>query len=179
MPAPSRLAFVLSALVLATGAAASPARAAGTSAPGGWERYVAASFTAPAGTLCPFRLHSQVRFDEEYVRTTATYADGSPRTQEYVGPLVVRVTNRETGRSVRRDLSARAVVRYARDGGYDFELAGPAAVGFHPGDQGLRPGYWVLRGQHTVHFAADGTRSLTVDEGTEEDLCRTLTRPAP
>jgi hypothetical protein len=140
---------------------------------GGWQRYRAASFTAGAGTLCPFALHSAVVFDREYVRTTATFPDGSPRSQEFAGPLVVRLTNLQTSRSVRRDLSARAVVRYAADGSYDLFLQGPAAVGFHPGD-GLPPGYDVLRGTHTVHVAADGTRTLTRDGGTEEDVCRTL-----
>lgn len=47
------------------------------------------------------------------------------------------------------------------------------AVGFHPGDS-RPPGYYVLRGEHTVQFAADGTRTITVDRGTEEDLCHTL-----
>lgn len=139
----------------------------------GWHRYHAQPFTAAAGTLCPFELHSQVLFDQEYVRTTRTYADGSPRTQQFVGPLVVRVTNTATRRSVRRDLSGRAIVQYARNGSFTYYLQGPVAVGFHPGDS-LAPGYYVLRGEHTVHFAADGTRTLTADRGSEENLCHTL-----
>lgn len=142
-------------------------------APGGWQRYHAQSFTTAAGDLCRFVLHSEVLFDQEYVRTTETFANGKPRTQEFVGPLVVRVTNRESGRAVVRDLSGRAIVEYGRDGSFDFRLQGPAAVGFHPGDS-LRPGYYVLRGEHVVRFAADGTRTVLVDSGTEENLCRTL-----
>lgn len=148
-------------------------RPAASTAAGGWHRYHAQPFTAPAGTLCPFRVHSQVLFDREYVRTTRAYPDGSPRTQQYVGPLVVRVTNTATGHSVRRDLSGRAVVQYARNGSFTYQLQGPVAVGFHPGDS-LPPGYYVLRGEHTVHFTADGTRTITADEGTEENLCHTL-----
>ena len=155
------------AAALPSASAASPAQA------GGWQRYHAQSFTTAAGDLCPFKLHSEVLFDREYVRTTRTYADGSPRTQEFVGPLVVRIVNRESGRAVIRDLSGRAVVVYHRNGSFDFRIQGPAAVGFHPGDS-LRPGYYVLRGEHVVHFAADGTRTLTVDRGSEENLCTTL-----
>jgi hypothetical protein len=158
------------------GGAASSAPAATTdpaTAPGGWQRYHAQSFTTAAGELCRFRMHSEVLFDQEYVRTTETYADGKPKTQEFVGPLVVRVTNRDSGRSVVRDLSGRAIVEYGRDGSFDFRLQGPAAVGFHPGDS-LRPGYYLLRGEHVVHFAASGKRTVLVDRGTEESLCRTL-----
>ena len=142
-------------------------------APGGWERYHAQPFTAPAGTLCRFTVHSEVLFDQQYVRTTETYTNGKPKTQEFVGPLVVRVVNRTSGRSVVRDLSGRAIADYGRDGSFDFRIQGSAAVGFHPGDS-LRPGFYVLRGEHVVRFAADGTRTVLVDRGTEENLCRTL-----
>lgn len=181
--------LVVSGLLVTSAVNAHPGWAAATAAPapsaatatvaapataGGWQRFHAQSFTAAAGALCPFALHSQVLFDREYVRTTAAYPDGSPRVQQFVGPLVVRVTNQGTGRSVRRDLSARAVVRYAPDGSFDFQLDGPAAVGFHPGDS-QPPGFYVLRGRHVVHFAKDGTRTLTLDQGSEENLCTTLT----
>lgn len=193
MTAPARfrpalvLSCALAGAALCAGAAAPPAGAVPRSdpsdrvaaatavSPGGWHRYHAQAFTAAAGTLCPFTLRSQVLFDGEYVRTTATYGDGSPRIQEFVGPQVVRVTNRVSGRSVMRDLSGRAVVRYHRDGGFDFQMQGPVGVGFHPGDS--RPtGYYVLRGEHTVRFSAAGRRTVIVDRGTEENLCHTLRR---
>lgn len=103
--------------------------------------------TAPAGTLCRFTVHSGVPFDQEYVRSTETYTNGKPKTQEFVGPLVVRVVNRTSGRSVVRDLSGRAIADYGRDGSFDFRIQGPAA---------------------------DGTRTVLVDRGTEENLCATL-----
>lgn len=180
---PSLTALIaLTAALLALGVAASSAAATAPSAAssmatggnaGGWERFHAESFTAAAGTLCPFTLHSEVLFDREYFRTTRTYSNGDPRTQEYVGPLVVRVVNKDTGKSVVRDLSGRAVLEYAPDGSYDFRIQGPAAVGFHPGDS-LPPGFYVLRGEHVVHFAADGTRTMVLDRGSEENLCTTL-----
>ncbi len=142
---------------------------------GGWQRSVTSDFTSPAGDLCRFAIRSEVLFDAVYVRTPATYADGSPRRQEYAGPLVVQVTNLATGASVQRDLSGRAVLVYDRDGSYDFRLSGPAAVGFRPGDS-LPRGFYVLRGEHVIRFAVDGTRTITVDRGTEENLCRVLAR---
>lgn len=163
--------LLLPATPAAAGTSATDGTAAG--AAGGWHRFHAQPFSTPAGALCPFPLSSHVLFDREYVRTTRTWPDGSPRTQEYAGPLVVRVTNTSAGRSVRRDLSGRAVVQHARDGSSTYVLQGPVAVGFHPGDS-LPPGYVVLRGEHTVRFAADGTRTVTVDRGTEENLCETL-----
>lgn len=177
------LAIWLTAALLSLGAAAAPATAATATAatspasrppaPGGWERFHAQSFDAAAGTLCPFDLHSEVLFDQEYVRTTATFPGGKPQTQEYVGPLVVQITNTDSGQSVDRDLSGRAIVDYQPDGGYDFRIQGPAAIGFHPGDS-LPPGYYVLTGEHVVHFAADGSRTLLIDHGDEENVCMTL-----
>lgn len=149
-------------------AASSPS--VSSTASGGWKRYVAEDFTSPAGDLCRFRLSSTVLFDAEYVRTTASFRNGSPRRQEYVGPLVVRVTNQRTDAHIQRDLSGRAVVVYRKNGGYDFRIQGPAAVGFCPGDS-LSRGFYVLRGFHMVRFAADGTRRITVDRGTEHNLC--------
>jgi hypothetical protein len=159
--------------------AAAPA-VAGTAQPAasrldGWQRVVTQPFTSPAGDLCPFALHSEPLVDQVYVRTTATFPDGSPQRQQYAGPLIVRLTNTATDASIVRNLSGAAVATYAADGSYDFRIIGPAAVGFraYQGDN-LPTGFYVLRGIHVVHFAADGTRTLTVDRGTEENVCVTL-----
>jgi hypothetical protein len=142
---------------------------------GGWERLPAESFTSPAGDLCPFPLRSDPLFDQVHVRTTSTFPDGSPRRQEYAGPLVVRLTNLDSGESIVRDLGGRAVATYAEDGSYDFRITGPAAVGFRAYQGDSEPtGFWVLRGLHTVRFAADTTRSVIVDRGPEENVCTTL-----
>jgi hypothetical protein len=157
-----------------TAGTAAPTSSAGTTTEaGGWERSPSTGFESPAGTLCDFALRSETEFDQVYVRTTRTFADGTPRRQEYSGPLVVRLVNESTGASVERDLSGRAVATYRRDGSYDFAIWGPAAVGFHEGD-GLRRGYYVLDGYHVVRFAADGTRTVVVDHGTERNVCRAL-----
>jgi hypothetical protein len=171
-------AAVLTAAAL-VGATAAPAAAATAPPTGahidGWQRVVTQPFTSPAGDLCPFELHSEPLVDQVYVRTTATFPDGSPQRQQYAGPLVVRLTNTATGAAIVRNLSGAAVVTYAADGSYDFRILGPAAVGFraYRGDN-LPTGFYVLRGVHVVHFAADGTRTLTVDRGGEENTCVTL-----
>ena len=169
------LTILLSTAALLT-ATLSGTAAAATEGPR-WERSPAEDFTSPAGDLCPFTLHSEVLFDRVYVRTT-TYPDGSPRVQEFAGPLVVRLTDAETGRSVVRSLSGAARLTYDPDGAYDFALVGPAAVGFRTANgDSLPTGYYVLDGRHVVRFGADGTRTLTADRGPEENICTTL-RPA-
>lgn len=139
-----------------------------------WVRYPAAPFTRPAGELCGFPLRSEPVFDQVYARTTATFADGSLRRQEFSGPLVVRLTNTTTGRSTETDLSGYAAARYRPDGSYDLDIWGPAAVGFGPGDS-LPRGYYRLSGHHRIRFATDGTRRILVDQGPEENLCHVLT----
>ncbi|GAA5146375.1 hypothetical protein GCM10023340_17200 [Nocardioides marinquilinus] len=177
-----RLAGLLAALAALTALVAPPssghslqaaASPAARPAPGGWERYPAADFVSPRGDLCDFRLRSQVRFDQVYARTTETFANGDPRTQQFSGPLVVSLQNAATGRRLQRDLSGRAVAHYRRDGSFTYVISGPVAVGFHRGD-GLPRGYYVLHGRHVVRFAADGRRTIVADHGTEENLCRSL-----
>lgn len=176
-------AVLTAALVAATvaspasaSAGASGATSETTSASGsGWVRSVAEPFTSPAGDLCVFPLQSDPLVDRVYVRTVRTFPDGSPEIQEYVGPLVVRLTNTTTGASIVRNLSGRAVVTFAADGSSDFRIQGPAAVGFRSANgDSLPTGFYVLRGVHVVHFAVDGTRTLTVDRGSEENTCATL-----
>jgi hypothetical protein len=139
-----------------------------------WARYPAANFTSPAGDLCDFPLKSTVVFDKVYVRTTARFATGGPRRQEFSGPLTVRLTNQETGFSVIRDLSAYAIARYKLDKSYTFVFYGPVAVGFRSGDT-LPRGYYFLQGHHQVRFEPSGTRTLTADRGSKENICHTLT----
>lgn len=175
-------AVTATAALLAVPATADTSALARAAAPttthaGGWQRAPSDGFVSPAGDLCSFALRSETRFDRVFVRTTRTFPDGDPRRQEYAGPLVVRLVDQRTGVAVRRDLSGRAVATYRADGSYDFAISGPAAVGFHEGD-GLPRGYYVLRGFHVVRFAADGTRTVLVDRGTERNVCRDLSLPA-
>ncbi len=159
--------LMVTALLLALPAAA-------TEEGGGWQRSPSQSFTVPAGALCPFTLQADVVADQVMTKVVATFADGSPRAQRFVGELVYRFTNADRGTSVERNLSGDGFVEYERDGAATWTYAGPAAFAFFPGDS-LAPGLWVLHGLHVITVAADGSRrQLVVDDGPKENLCVTL-----
>ncbi len=73
-------------------------------------------------------------------------------------------------RSLKTSPTARRVL-VLRGGGKAARVR--PSIGFHLGDA-LPPGYYVLRGVHVVRFAADGTRTVVIDRGGEENLCATL-----
>lgn len=149
---------------------ATPARAAGA-----WMPYRSAPFELAAGVRCPFALAGTPVRDRERIRTLETFADGKPRVQEVDGPLVVRYTNIDTGRSVRRHLTGRALVTYGADGSFDETLEhGHFAVGLGATDPG-GPGFFVLKGSgFSLAVAADGSRTLRLGTGRVENLCTTL-----
>ncbi len=143
--------------------------------PGGWSPYRTAPFTLAAGARCPFGLSGTPVRDRERIRTLATFADGKPRIQEVKGPLVVRYTNLDSGRSVRRNLTGRALVTYGADGSFKETLEhGHFAAGLSASDLG-GPGFFVLTGSgFGLAVAADGSRTLSLGTGRVENLCTTL-----
>lgn len=140
-----------------------------------WSPYRTAPFTLPAGTRCPFGLSGTPVRDEERIRTLATFPDGTPRVQEVDGPLVVRYTDTDTGTSVVRDLTGRALIIYGAGGGFREILEwGHFAVGLAATDPG-GPGFFVLSGSGTaVTVRADGSRRLTPGGARVENICTTL-----
>jgi hypothetical protein len=54
-----------------------------------------------------------------------------------------------------------------------FSGVGPFAIGFRDGD-GFAKGYYRLSGVHSVAVSEAGVRSMAVDAGPEENMCRTL-----
>lgn len=168
------VALTAAALTPAPTAQAQTIDRAGTAA-GGWSPYRTAPFTLDAGVRCPFALNGTPVHDRERIRTLATFADGKPRVQEVAGPLVVRYTNLDTGRSVRRNLTGRALVTYGTDGSFKESLKhGHFAVGLSATDAG-GPGFFVLTGSgFALAVAADGSRTLSLGTGRVENLCTTL-----
>lgn len=170
---------VLAATALTTASTASTARAEPVSSPtratGDWMPYRTAPFQLAAGVRCPFALSGTPVRDRERIRTLATFEDGKPRIQEVDGPLVVRYTNVDTGRSVRRNLTGRALVTYGGDGSFVETLEhGHFAVGLSATDPG-GPGFFVLTGSgFSLAVAADGSRILSLGTGRVENLCTTL-----
>ena len=143
--------------------------------PGPWSDLDTGSFTAAAGTRCSFTLHGEVVSDHEQIRTLESYPDGSPKTQEIVGQLVVRYTNLDTGASVERNLTGMGIVEYGTDGSFVLRLqGGHMAVGLAPGDTD-GPGFLIFTGAgHQVLFEADGSRHVTYGSGPVENICETL-----
>lgn len=139
-----------------------------------WKPYRTSGFTAPAGMLCAFPLASEPVLDEERVAVLDTFDDGSPRKEVYMGDLVVKYTNLDTGAAVEVDLSGTAFVEYGADGSYLMTTIGPVGFGFRPTD-GYSAGMWVLDGYHEVYTAPQRAfREIRVDNGTEHNICTDL-----
>ena len=164
----------LTTLTAVSPAQAEPAPRQAASAHG-WSPYRTPPFELAAGLRCPFALSGTPVRDRERIRTLATFADGTPRIQEIAGPLVVRYTNLDSGRSVRRNLTGRALVTYGADGSFVETLEqGHFAVGLSATDPG-GPGFFVLTGRgFRLSVAADGSRILSLGTGRVENLCTTL-----
>lgn len=152
---------------------AAPAGAAGGGGDG-WQPYRSHNFVDPAGTVCAFGLEGQDVRDGELIRTLAVDGAGNPTVQEITGPLVFRYTNESTGASVERDLSGTAWLYYAADGSQTWVGDGHLGLGIHQGDPYMSPGYRVLSGRYVLHIHAGHEPQTLWLDGTQEDLCRTL-----
>jgi hypothetical protein len=171
-----RLSTLLTATALALGSPlAAPTAHAAQQKPGPWSDFRTADFDLAAGTRCPFELSGTVVRDKERIRTLETFPDGSPRVQEVVGPLFVRYTNVDTGKSVVRNLTGTGIFESFADGSSTLSLeGGHFATGLQPTDPG-GPAFLVFTGHgYAVHFAADGTRTVTNGHGSVENICETL-----
>lgn len=181
-----RISRVLGAAVLvgavAVGSASSatttgPADQSGSAADPPWIPFDAEDFTDPAGTACEFEVKGTVLHDREFFRNVTTYPDGSPRTQQWKGPLGLRLTNTETGKSVDRQAWGNAFINFGLDG--DFEsimiqeghFVGRVRAGTNPG-----PGLYYVSGEwSSLVRHADGTSSIFVGpRGSAENLCDVL-----
>lgn len=137
-----------------------------------WQPYRTAPFDST--DVCSFTIHGDIVKDEEEVRTDATYPDGSPKVQEYRGPLVIRFTNTSTGASVVRDVSGYALLHFRQDGGSTWFFKGGGSLGVHAGNTATPPGSYILQGTFVFTIAADGTREIRPLHASVENLCTTL-----
>lgn len=133
-------------------------------------------FEYAAGDVCAFPARAEFPVSDLTLRTWND-AEGRPRYAVESGALVLRATNLRTGKSVDRDVSGTAVMRYAPGRPGTFVMSGYGwATGFHGGD---RPAHrWIVaRDRMSVSFTDEGgrnTRRLLALGGRYEDLCRTL-----
>ena len=139
-----------------------------------WSPVTQQAFTVPAGTYCDFAFHYEPERQNIQERIIATWPDGSPRLIEFPGQLIGTTTNLETGDSMRRSASGRAVETLSQDGAMlRDEMYGPVGFGFRQGD-GYPQGYYLFHGQHVVTFDAAGTRTMVLDRGVAENVCDPL-----
>jgi hypothetical protein len=165
--------LVLAAVIVAVTAvpaAASASRPGG----GGWEPTSTPPFVIPAGEVCSFEVKGDIIRDREWMRTPATYPDGSPKVQDFAGVLVIRYTNTSNHRTVIRDATGTIRVYYLPDGTRISQLHGHNAVPIRASNVGFPGGDYITHGDFVVIRHPDGNREIPVQLGTMENLCETL-----
>jgi hypothetical protein len=148
--------------------------AAANASPVPWQPYRTVPWTDAPGSVCTFGVVTTIVADQEQSRTLASYPDGSPKLQEFRGPLVVRYTNTSTNESVVRDLSGYGWFRYGADGGTSVFVASHIGLTVPVGNAGFPAGEWVITGQSEVSVGSSGTIDVHLLHATAENLCRTL-----
>ena len=126
--------------------------------------------------VCPtFSIVADFLVNRVYV-TTFTDASGDPLRAIATGSLKVRLTNRESGDSVVRNLSGPGTTIYHPDGSRTVVARGPWPFFYFPGElfPGSEGSFTVHRGRVVIEFAPDGTQTIVSESGTTEDLCATL-----
>lgn len=163
------------AAAVAVAALALAAPAAAGACPEPWQPYPEEPLTLPADRYCgSFDLTSTPVRQHVESRVLHRFATGEVEREQFPGLLLVDVRNEQTGETVRRNLSGRALVTYRVDGTIaTYEMRGPVGLGW-PQDDGYGRGFLVMRGHHVIAFDEAGVRSVVLDRGTEENLCRTL-----
>jgi hypothetical protein len=165
--------LVLAAVIVAVTAvpaAASASRPGG----GGWEPTSTPPFVIPAGEVCSFEVKGDIIRDREWMRTPATYPDGSPKVQDFAGVLVIRYTNTSNHRTVIRDATGTIRVYHLPDGTRISQLHGHNAVPVKASNVGFPGGDYITHGDFVVIRHPDGNREIPVQLGTMENLCETL-----
>lgn len=175
-----RMTGILGATALVGALVAGSASTASTTTaepPPEWIPFQQPDVTLPAGSVCDFEVFATALHDREFFRNVSTWPDGSPRTQLWKGPLIMRIKNNETGESVVRDISGRQIKQLNRDGSLESILIqsghtlGGMAEGSDPGK-----GAWYVGGTWSSMVRNDdGTSRIFLGpDGTAENLCETL-----
>ncbi|HEU5156996.1 MAG TPA: hypothetical protein VFU43_08370 [Streptosporangiaceae bacterium] len=138
----------------------------------GWVPFRTQPFTTSG--VCPFTVHGDIVRDEEEVRTDATFPDGSPRIQEFRGPLVIRFSNTATGRSAVRDVSGYGRLHNLATGGSVWYFDGGFSVRVFIGNRAYPAGWYILHGRGRLTIAPDNTRDFSHLRADVENLCDTL-----
>ncbi|MFF3072012.1 hypothetical protein ACFVSN_05295 [Kitasatospora sp. NPDC057904] len=152
-----------------------PTAQAHTGGDDGWQPYTSGDEDFPAGALCPFHLLIGVLVEGEETKVAARYPDGSPAEVLWRGPLVLRYTNVDSGRSVDRDQSGKAT---------EYKLPDHSVLWLIPKDSHISarvragnpyhaPGDFLFSGGVTLLVHPDGQPQVLVQHRVE-NLCETL-----
>ena len=135
-------------------------------------------FDYPAGEVCPFPSHADFPVSD---LTTRTWTDsaGNPVVALETGPLIMKVTNLDTGKSVVRDISGNGVITYPDYPSADtYVLSGNDwSAGFHTADRPMHNQWIVASTYMSVKITTVNgkiTRQLLALHGPYEDICKTL-----
>jgi hypothetical protein len=157
-------------MVTAVPAGAAPAKSSG----GGWVPTSTPPFVIPAGQVCSFEVKGDIVADHEWMRTPATFPDGSPRVQDFKGVLVIRYTNTSNHRTVVRDATGSIRVYSLPDGTKIQQLHGNNALPVRAANTGFPGGDYITHGDFVVIDHPNRVREIPVRLGTMENLCKTL-----
>jgi hypothetical protein len=125
--------------------------------------------------VCPFDVRGIAVYDKELFTTLATFPDGSPRRQEYKGPLYIRYTNVATGRSIVRNQSGKAWLDVKPDKTQVWRVYdGHFGAAVKAGTNGYPAGEWLFHGDFTLTFTAAGSIGVKLIHATATNLCRAL-----
>jgi hypothetical protein len=139
-----------------------------------WQPFKTGPFVFAAGKLCPFELKGDILYDDQFTRVTETYPDGSPETEEFAGALGIRFTDTGNGKFADRDVSGFMRLHHKPDRTRVYELSGDSVAPVYPGNKIFPPGDYVTHGYFVYVIHPDNSREYTVQQGTKEDVCRTL-----
>jgi len=163
----------LALLTVTTAAlAAAPATAYAHSIP--WQTYRTSPWTDQPGQVCAFGVAATIVKDGEQVRTLETYPDGSPKVQEFRGPLYVRYTNQSSGKSVVGNLSGYGRFTYETDGSTDIYVQQHIGLTVGVGNVGWPAGEWIISGKAHVTVSTTGQTSIQLDHAKADDICADL-----
>lgn len=129
----------------------------------------------PAGEVCAFPTHTEFPVSDLRMRTWTDSA-GTPVVAIEDGPLLMKVTNVDTGRSIVRDISGTGVITYPTPDSYI--LSGDDwSAGFHTADRPVHNKWIVASTFMSVKVTTVGggtSRELLALSGPYEDICTTL-----
>jgi hypothetical protein len=168
--------LLMAAASAAAGMLLAVAATAASAAEGtGWRPTHTDPFEFAAGALCPFGLKGDILYDRELTRVTASYPDGSPKVEEFTGPLGIRFHNEANGKFVDRDITGFTRLLHQEDGSRVFSMWGDNVAPVYPGtDRNFPVGDYVTHGYFVFVVHADKSREYTVQQGASEDVCKTL-----